>query len=302
MLVAEALSATRESKAVEFKSSFNPSSSGEWCEILKDVVAMANAGGGVIAIGLDNRGNPTEADVAPIISLDPAKIIDKVSSYTRVTDLEIEVVESKKNGQKIAILVVPGATYPVIFTSPGTYQLSDGKQRTAFGIGTFFTRHGAKSIHGTTDDMRRFVDDKIGSIRATWLKGLRKIVQAPAGATVRVLPPEVQQSESANATPIRIVDDPTAPAYQLLDPDKTHPYRQKEVVETLNQKIVGRKVNAYDLLVVRKVYETDKNPRFQYRSKFGSPQYSPQFVEWLLKQQSSAPQFFDETRKKCSKN
>ena len=40
-LVDRAIKAKRESKYVDFKSSFEPASTGEWCELVKDIVAMA---------------------------------------------------------------------------------------------------------------------------------------------------------------------------------------------------------------------------------------------------------------------
>jgi len=51
-----AVSAKRESKAVDFKRSFDPASVAEWCELIKDIVAMANSGGGTILIGVNNDG------------------------------------------------------------------------------------------------------------------------------------------------------------------------------------------------------------------------------------------------------
>lgn len=49
-LVEKGLRAKRESKYVDFKRQFDPASAGEWCEIIKDVVAMANSGGPIFAI------------------------------------------------------------------------------------------------------------------------------------------------------------------------------------------------------------------------------------------------------------
>ena len=57
-LIRRALIACRESKFIEFKEAFDVSSARDWCELTKDIVALANTGGGVILIGLDNRGNP----------------------------------------------------------------------------------------------------------------------------------------------------------------------------------------------------------------------------------------------------
>jgi len=45
-LIQKALTAKRESKSVEFKETFDPTSPGDWCEVVKDIVAIANSGGG----------------------------------------------------------------------------------------------------------------------------------------------------------------------------------------------------------------------------------------------------------------
>ena len=71
-LIQKALAAKRESKHVEFKQEFDPSSHQDWCEVIKDVVAIANSGGGVIVFGLDNVGTPTGISVDAIARIDPA--------------------------------------------------------------------------------------------------------------------------------------------------------------------------------------------------------------------------------------
>jgi len=52
--VRQALAATKESKKVEFKREFSAEQPGAWCELIKDIAAMANSSGGVIVIGLEN--------------------------------------------------------------------------------------------------------------------------------------------------------------------------------------------------------------------------------------------------------
>ena len=64
--VEKALSARRESKYIDFKAAVDFASQSAWPEIGKDIVAFANSGGGAIAIGLDNSGNPAGADVAGV--------------------------------------------------------------------------------------------------------------------------------------------------------------------------------------------------------------------------------------------
>src|SRR6266852_1511999 len=72
--VQKARAAKRESKHVEFKEQFDPSSDGEWCELIKDFIAIGNSAGGVSVIGLTNIGTPSGADVRAVLALDNAKI------------------------------------------------------------------------------------------------------------------------------------------------------------------------------------------------------------------------------------
>jgi len=50
-LLDRAQAAKRESKYVEFKSQLDLGAPGVWCELIKDIVAFANSGGGVILVG-----------------------------------------------------------------------------------------------------------------------------------------------------------------------------------------------------------------------------------------------------------
>ncbi len=108
------------------------------------------------------------------------------------------------------------------------------------------------------------------------------------------------ESPLPSATPIRIVDDPTAPAYQKINPDQTHPHRRKEVIQLVNQRLGDRKrITSYDVDCVRKVHEIGHTkPNFYYKSKFASPQYSDAFVNWLVEQYEKDPLFFEKAKEK----
>ena len=71
-LIEKALLVDRESKYIEFKSIFDAESNQDWCEIIKDIVAIANSGGGIIIFGLESDGSPSGNDVSAISELDPA--------------------------------------------------------------------------------------------------------------------------------------------------------------------------------------------------------------------------------------
>lgn len=46
-----------ESTTVDFKTSFDPQSKGDWCELIKDIIAMTNSGGGSLIVGVADDGS-----------------------------------------------------------------------------------------------------------------------------------------------------------------------------------------------------------------------------------------------------
>jgi hypothetical protein len=122
------------------------------------------------------------------------------------------------------------------------------------------------------------------------LQNLRKASAAPEGSEIIVVTPTAGPAETVDR--FRVVDDPGAPAVARTDFDVTHPYRQKELVNTLNEHIGATIVGPYEILAARRVYGIDDRPEFFHRPKFGSPQYSEAFVAWLTTEYESDPDFF----------
>src|SRR5437588_10308492 len=75
--------AKNESKSVDFKSAFDPDCAADWCELLKDIVAMANSGGGTVLIGVADDGQCTgRLSTFKILQPAPAKTTDKIANST----------------------------------------------------------------------------------------------------------------------------------------------------------------------------------------------------------------------------
>ena len=49
---ADPAAAAGESRSVDFKESFDPNSGRDWVELVKDIAAMANSGGGHVVFGV----------------------------------------------------------------------------------------------------------------------------------------------------------------------------------------------------------------------------------------------------------
>jgi hypothetical protein len=297
-----AKTAKRESKYLDFKESFDPKSDGEWCELLKDLVAMANSGGGVVVVGVKNNGTSSGIDPKPVLGMDLAVVTDKVFKYTNQHFSGIHIRDVKRPGNKtVAALIVDPVPVPLVFARPGTYSLptkGKQKQKVAFSRGVVYVRHGAKSEPADTADLTEVVERRVDELREQWMGGIRKVVEAPADTNVAVYHP-TERDESGRLTEVRLTTEPGAPVFGMVDTDKTHPHRQKELVKEVNKRLPkGRSVNTYDVLCVRRVHNIDASaPEFAHQPKFGSMQYSDAFTDWLVEQDKKNPDFFKDARR-----
>ncbi len=208
----ELLARKRESKSLDFKGQFDPDSEGDWCEIIKDIAAFANSGGGALLIGLDNNGRPTGADVTAFLAVDPAIITDKMYSYTSAQFSSFCQEEAEKEGHQVAILQIGPVQYPLLFTRDGSYPNPHNPDHTEFAFrkDKVYFRHGAKSEPAVPQDFVEFIDKQLMDRSQQLLEGVRKVIEAPAGHQVVVVPPSFQVSEDEEAQAVRLTDDPTA--------------------------------------------------------------------------------------------
>lgn len=293
------LAAKRESKRIDFKARFDTQAAGEWCEMIKDIVAIANSGGGAILFGTDNKGKATGEDVSGVLALDPAVVTDKIHSYTETQFGDFEIIEGHKGKKSVAALIVGATNIPIVFTKAGTYSVEGGRQKTAFAKGTVYFRHGAKSEPASRDDIAEVIERRLAEVRKQWIGGVRKVIESPTGSRVSVLPPEIHPSDDPNAVPIRIVDDAdaSAQAFRLLDIDKTHPYRQKELIDEVKKRLPkDARFNSFDVQVLRKVHPVLETPAYSHQPRFGSRQFSKRAVEWIASHHKDDPTFFDRAR------
>ena len=281
-LIIKSLSADRESKYIEFKSTFDDDSPQDWCEIIKDIIALSNSGGGVILFGLDDMGNPTGYNHRKILDLDPADITNKMSKYLGIQFSEFELMEREKNGCKIALMAIEGHSIPIVFKKPGTYSDGEKGQKTAFKEGSVYFRHGAKSAPGNTEDIRRAFEAELNRVKKSWLSNIGKIVKGSRESEIVLVPKSVGETAGGKAALIRLTNDPAAPVYGTIDFDLTHPYRQKELIKQVKAKLPNNIVfNSYDVTSLWYAHKIGEYPEFHHTPKFGSTQYSDAYVDWI---------------------
>jgi hypothetical protein len=189
-------------------------------------------------------------------------------------DVKFEVVDAVKDSRPVVALIIDEAPVPIVMD------------------GIVYVRHGAKSEPATTKDLAGVIDRRVSAHRKSWLSAVRNVVQRRQPA----LSSEVRDSDSPSATPIRVVTDPRAPAFRVIDYDRTHPYRQKELLAAFRARVPSRPINQFDLLSVRHTHAIDANADFSHKSLFGTRQYSQKFLDWLVGKAESDGAFFSEAR------
>jgi hypothetical protein len=174
-ILAKIANAESETADLDFKSAFDPTSNGDWCELVKDIVAFANSGGGCIAFGVNNDGSPANGDLAPIRKVDPATVVDKIRKYTDQHFANFSFSAATRQDGDVVALIIQGVSMPIVFAATGNYDIG-GKQKNAFVQGTIYFRHGAKSEPGTTEDLRAALEREVDRVRSSWLDGIHKVV------------------------------------------------------------------------------------------------------------------------------
>ncbi len=309
-LLERAENAKRESKYLDFKREFDSASTAAWCELIKDVVAFANSGGGVIVVGVNNDGTSSGADVSAILGLDVADITNKVFSYTGYQFADIEIVEIVRDGAQCAALIISRTDLPMIFTRPGTYDIGNAQQKTAFARGTIYFRHGAKSEPGTRDDLADWRDKTIERMRTGWLGGIRKVVEAPAGHAITVVSSPRSPSSGVPkiegmAIKAEVSAGPGAVSFVPQNAEEIWPFRQKDLLQKINRELkASPAVNGYDILCINTHLDVLKaRPDFAYKPhKLASPQYSDGYADWIIGQYKQDPKFFVRMRDEYKKH
>jgi hypothetical protein len=275
-LLRRAAEARRSSKRVELKDELQ----GGPVELVRDIAALANSGGGVVVFPRSEE-------------MDEELIHEQLAHYAEPEFESFGLQEITRNGKPaLAIVVDAASNTPLVFSRQGRHS---GK--TFFARGGLYFRHGARSEAATGEDLRDFIRRQLEATRTQWLSNIRAVMHAPDGAEVAVVQ-TAERDEEGRPTLIRLTTDPHAPLYGQVDPDQSHPYRQKEVIREVNERLEDIPVNAFDILSVRRVHSIteDSRPEFVHVPKFGSPQYSDAFVDWLVSEQGRNRQFFSDAK------
>jgi hypothetical protein len=298
-LLERAKNAMRESKTLDFKREFDISSAAAWCEIIKDIVAFANSGGGVIVLGVEDDGSNSNTSPTSLLTHDTADITNCISKYTNFQFSEFDIVELERAGKVRVAIIVAAAEVPIVFTKPGSYDVGGGKQKTAFSQGTVYFRHGSKSEPGNRDDLLSWRDREIAKARKSWLGGIKKVVQSAPGETVTVLSSATSPQKGGTPVHARITTGPTAVPVVPANAEDIWPHRQVELIREVNRRLGDEvKINSYDIQCINKMLDVlNSHHEFAYKPyKHSAPQYSNKYADWIVGQFQKDKSFFERTR------
>jgi len=275
-----AAEAQRSSKRVELRDGFDAQANGDLVELVRDVASLANSGGGVVVL-------------AGVREVDEEMIHEQLASYAEPEFDAFTIEQITRRGRTAIAIVVESAANPLVFTRPGR-----SGDRIAFARGGLYFRHGAKSEPATGADVRDFIRRQLDTTRKQWLSNIRAVMHAPGGAEVAVIE-TAERDEEGRPKLMRLTTDPHAPLYGQIGPEQSHPHSQQQVIAEVNARLDGTSVNAFDVLSVRRVHSITEQsrPEFVHVPKFGSPQYSDAFVDWLVGEFEREPQFFARAKK-----
>lgn len=290
--------------AADVVRTFDPASQRDWCELVRDVVAIANSGGGTIVVnGLPNRWEPAAGSHA-LSALTADKLIERIREFTGSSFANVIVQPVDRLDVHAARIAVGPALFPIGFVKSASYlPSSDGAQQiVVFPAGSFYFRHADRSEPATETDLRMFFERLLRRVRRQWLRGLRRVAGMPTESLLESGVPRVDELPSRrrgrqlDLQPVRIVDDPTAPALQPQDVDRLFPYRLKEVVGELNRRAGRRALTTYDIQAARRQHRLDDRPDFVFHLVGAGRRYSPALIDWLWAQWQGDAEFFHAAR------
>ena len=290
------------SQRTEGRTILDVGSERSWLELVRDVVAVGNSGGGVLFVEIHADDAAAVRDNGIVAEFRPGPLRQRLQHYTGEPFDRLQARPLDQAGGAAVAITVPAANVPVGFTMSGVCAdpIDEGRNHVVFDAGTFNFRHGESSEPGTTDDMRAFVAARLRRLRREWLRGICRVLVTTADSmddlTVEPVAMPRQGAQTAPPQPVRIVTDPAAPALQPQDVERLFPWRQKELVRELSRRLGQRRLTSYDLQAVRRHHRLDARPDFVFHLPGAGRRYSDAAADWIVEQRRQNPAFFQQAR------
>ena len=187
---------TGEGKLRDYKMSFNYNDAGARLDLVKNLVAMANAGGGKIIFGRDETAT-LGLDEETRKALDSARIDDLVRKFVAPTSIEISHQhEQLENGRYLVTLTVVGTRYPLVMAQDGNVPGAKSRKPPLFRKGDIWIRHSSKTERVCYEDLRLWIERAEQNERERILSRITHLVNLPEDAELQVVSPGQQHIDS----------------------------------------------------------------------------------------------------------
>ena len=174
-----------ENTHIDLKVDFEDTRKG-WQELVKDIVAFANSGGGEIRVGYTETSTPG-VDRTLIKVLDGARVSGKVHKYVNPAKVKVgHSIDELPDGRVGITLHVGSVRYPLVMCKDGQY---DNKKSVVFRKGDVLFRHGAKSERASYSDLVQVIDRQAEAIRDFLAEQFKSLARVPEGSVVTYLTP-----------------------------------------------------------------------------------------------------------------
>lgn len=175
-----------EQAALEYKLRLDLAKTGDKVRLVAEVVAMANADGGVVRVGVTDDGRAIGLTPELARRFDPAQVADLVDSFTSPEHVEITVTRSAgSDGPVVHIAVERFADPPLVMCKDGNFE-EDGRTQAQFRKGDVLVRRGTRVQRAVRPDFALWTRRAVDAARQTLLDRLAFVANLPEGAELQV--------------------------------------------------------------------------------------------------------------------
>lgn len=211
-----------ETARCDLKGQFDASSS-SWPDMVKDIVAMANSGGGVLILGVDDDGTRRGLGESRLRDLDPTRVNGKIEPKAPGARLGVSYYELTYYGRIYGFVAVEPHDTLIVFDRDWAYSTASGRMRTVIHPGVVYVRGVAETRPARQGDLARIVQRLIESGSRQFLARIERLAAVPLSAELVAYDPVgggrgVKLVSQGEGQPVTVVDEQSGavPIHEVL--------------------------------------------------------------------------------------
>lgn len=158
-------------------------------QLVRDITAMANSGGGRLIIGVKADGTEQGIRVDLADKLGAEQLADLVADHVAPDRVAVQVErrDVAEGAVVVEIQVAAAQVPPLVLSKPGVHQPAGGDPVEVFPADAVVVRRGSRVTPARRDDFRRWTQEAVSAARAQIQEQLLLVANAPVGARIRVI-------------------------------------------------------------------------------------------------------------------